>query len=374
MMSSTPGETTNRTLLKQLLKDEAIDIQASTLFDTAPSPLPADMSFSKVEGMLLGLAVGDALGITSEGVVPEVRREVHGEIRDYLPKRYNGRKEGYPSDDTQLAFWALEQMLKDDGFDPDRVAARFCRGKIFGLGSTVRGFLRNYKGGKRPWWKCGPQSAGNGALMRIAPILVPHVREPSPALWTDTALSAAITHNDSASIAACVAFISILWELLGRTSAPEPQWWVDSYVRVARELEHREDYRPRLPALKDYEGSLWRFVEEKVPAAFERGLSTLEACESWYSGAYLLETVPCVLYILMCHGDDAEAAMVRAVNDTRDNDTIAAIVGAAVGALHGREALPDRWVAKLTGRTTDSDDGRVFELIEQARQRWWEAA
>ena len=117
-----------------------------------------------------------------------------------------------------------------------------------------------------------------------------------------------------------------------------------------------------------------RAAEEKVPAAYERGLSTLEACESWYSGAYLLETVPCVLYILMRHGDDAETAMVRAVNDTRDNDTIAAIVGAAVGALHGREALPDRWIAKLTGRTTDSDDGRVFELIEQARQRWWEPA
>jgi len=121
----------------------------------------------------------------------------------------------------------------------------------------------------------------------------------------------AITHNDSASIAACVAFVSILWELLGRTAAPEPQWWVDSYVRVARELEHREDYRPRGGDFPGYQGSLWRFVEEKVPAAYERGLSTLDACESWYSGAYLLETVPCVFYILMCHGDDAETAMVR---------------------------------------------------------------
>jgi len=371
-MSSTTADTANRILLKQLLKDEAIDIQASELFDAPPSPLPTEVAFSKVEGMLLGLAVGDALGLTSEGLVPEIRREVYGEICDYLPNRFTGTKVGLPSDDTQLAFWTLEQMLEDDGFDPDRVAARFCRGKIFGLGSTVRGFLRAYKGGKRPWWRCGPQSAGNGALMRIAPMLVPHLREPSPELWVDTALCAAITHNDSASIAACVAFISILWELLGRTEAPEPQWWVDSYVRVARELESRKDYRPRTGAFQEYEGSLWRFVEEKVPAAFERGLSTLEACESWYSGAYLLETVPCALYILMRHGDDAETAMVRAVNDTRDNDTIAAIVGAAVGALHGREALPDRWTNKLTGRTTDSDDGRVFELIEEARRRWWE--
>jgi ADP-ribosylglycohydrolase len=181
---------------------------------------------------------------------------VHGEILDYLPSRFTNETKGYPTDDTQLAFWALEQMLEDDGFDPDRVAARFCQGKIFGLGSTVRGFLRNYKGGTRPWWKCGPQSAGNGALMRIAPMLVPHVREPSPELWVDTALCAAITHNDSASIAACVAYISILWELLGMTEAPEPQWWLEAYVRVAKELECREDYEPRLPALRGYRGSL----------------------------------------------------------------------------------------------------------------------
>ncbi|MGB5575270.1 MAG: ADP-ribosylglycohydrolase family protein [Thermoanaerobaculia bacterium] len=366
--------TANRATLDQLLEDGAIDIQASELFETQPSPLPAELSFSKVEGMLLGLAVGDALGLTSEGLRPEDRRSFHGEVRDYLPNGVNSRKEGLPSDDTQLAFWTLEQMLEDDGFDPDRVAAKFCSDKIYGIGATVSDFVEAYRGGRMPWWRCGPQSAGNGALMRIAPMLVPHLREPSSELWVDTTLSAAITHNDSASIAGCVAFISMLRELIGMTAAPEPQWWVDSYVRVAKELERREDYEPRLPALRGYKGSLWRFVEEKVPAAYERGLSTLEACESWYSGAYLLETVPCVLYILMRHSDDAETAIVRAVNDTRDNDTIAAIVGAAVGALHGREALPDRWIENLPGRITYvGQDGRVFDLIEEARRRWRES-
>jgi len=66
---------------------------------------------------------------------------------------------------------------------------------------------------------------------------------------------------------------------------------------------------------------------------------------------------------------------VRAVNDTRDNDTIAAIIGAAVGALHGREALPSRWIENLPGRITYvGQDGRVFELIEEARNKWWESA
>jgi len=56
-----------------------------------------------------------------------------------------------------------------------------------------------------------------------------------------------------------------------------------------------------------------------------------------------------VLLILSRHAGDPEEAIVRAVNDTRDNDTVAAIVGAAVGALHGRGKLPRRWVEGLAG-------------------------
>ena len=48
-------------------------------------------------------------------------------------------------------------------------------------------------------------------------------------------------------------------------------------------------------------------------------------------------------------------------------------MGAAVGALHGRRALPEDWVSGLLGRTAEDDDGYVFELIEQARRRFWES-
>ena len=57
---------------------------------------------------------------------------------------------------------------------------------------------------------------------------------------------------------------------------------------------------------------------------------------------------------------------VRAVNDTKDNDTIAALVGAAVGARHGLGALPERWVRGLLGRTAERDDGEVFRLVSRA--------
>jgi len=84
------------------------------------------------------------------------------------------------------------------------------------------------------------------------------------------------------------------------------------------------------------------------------------------------KTVPSVLLILSKFGHDPEEAIVRAVNDTKDNDTVAAIVGAAVGALHGKKGLPSRWLNALTGRTRTRDDGRIVELIETARQLFWD--
>ena len=83
-----------------------------------------------------------------------------------------------------------------------------------------------------------------------------------------------------------------------------------------------------------------------------------------------METLPAVLLILSRYADDPEEAIVRAVNDTWDNDTVAAIVGAAVGALHGTRALPQRWMDGLLDRTRRADDGRVFELIDAAPARW----
>jgi len=361
----------NRETLTHLFTSGEIDLLPGAIFDSLPLSLPDDFDFDRVEGMMLGLAIGDALGNTTEGWPASDRRTVFGEIRDYVAGRSGANSAGLPSDDSQLAFWTLEQMLADDGFCPENVAARYCRGTIRGVGSTVSRFLAKYHAGL-PWHQCGPKSAGNGALMRIAPMLVPHLKCRSTDLWVDTALSAMMTHNDAGSIAACLSFVKILWELLRSKSPPEPEWWPSTYTQVAVDLESESCYRPRGGLFRDYEGPIYRFVLEKTSEAYRADLGVFEACERWFSGAFLLETVPSVIYILMRCAHDPEEAIVRAVNDTWDNDTIGAIVGAAVGALHGRAKLPDRWVTALPGRTSmdEADDGRVFELLRAARQKW----
>ncbi|KXA99036.1 hypothetical protein AKJ41_06055 [candidate division MSBL1 archaeon SCGC-AAA259O05] len=59
------------------------------------------------------------------------------------------------------------------------------------------------------------------------------------------------------------------------------------------------------------------------------------------------------------------------INDTKDSDTIGAIVGSAVGALHGEKNIPDRWISNLSGRTRKKDDGKIFDLLKEAEQVWW---
>ena len=76
----------------------------------------------------------------------------------------------------------------------------------------------------------------------------------------------------------------------------------------------------------------------------------------------------------MRYGHDPEACLVRAINDTKDNDTVGAIVGSALGALYGVSGLPRRWIENLTGRTGATDDGRIFAILEQARRTFWSAS
>jgi ADP-ribosyl-[dinitrogen reductase] hydrolase len=355
----------NATMVDNLFRNKAISLDRGALFDSNIPPKPSSFDFDRVDGMLLGIAIGDALGFPSESMLPRDRMLVYGEIRDY-------KNRGFPSDDTQLTFWTLEQLIQDRGFVPENVSRRFSqRGRIFGISSTVHRFLKNLQAGK-PWHQSGPESAGNGALMRIAPILIPHLRSGGTNIWVDTALASMMTHNDRAAISSCLAFVAMLWELLDMPSAPDKQWWIERYVELARDLEGETTYTPSGTRFRDYSGPLWRFIEKKLPWADSDEMSVMDACNSWHSGADLLATVPCALFILMRHAHDPEEAIVRAVNDTKDNDTIAAIVGAAVGALHGRRGMPDRWIEKLSGRTTDRDDGHLFELIDNTKNTFWQ--
>lgn len=358
----------NTNLLGDLLARGVIRLRDGVVLHKVPSALPPGFDFGRVEGMLLGAAIGDSLGAPSEGQTPAERSARYGEITDYAAgSRSSGRPVGSPTDDTQLTFWTLKQLIIDNGLIPDNLAKRFCKHRIVGIGSTVKGFLGNYKDQRKPWYKSGLDSLGNGAIMRISPVVVPYLKKPHQSMYADAALATMLTHNAFGNTASCVAFVSMLWSLLSMRSVPEPHWWVNTYCSVAEQLEGNTEYAPRSGWIRR-RGALWQFTELAVTSALQRGLSVREACNEWGSGASLFETMPSVLFILARHADNGEEAIVRAVNDTKDNDTVASVVGAAVGALHGPKCLPIRWIRGLTGRTTSADDGEVFRLTLMARR------
>lgn len=330
-------------------------------------PAATGKVLDRIRGLLYGLAVGDSLGNTTEGQTPATRRARYGEIRDYLPNRYvGGRRRGTPTDDTQMAFWTVDHLLRYRTIVPEELAAQFAAHRIFGIGSTVRRFLATYTAHPQDdWHRWGRPSAGNGALMRISPLaLTPWLSAEDPTELTIRA--GALTHNDPASIGSSVALMTICLELLTGSGRPgDPLWWLNRWIELSRPLEGDTVYTPRGGEFRNWSGSLWQFLDTHVREAFAADTPTVDACNRWYSGAYLLETVPSVLYILMRHGHNPEEAIIRAVNDTKDNDTVAAIVGTAVGAAHGLSRLPDRWISGLSGRITGNDDGAVQRLIDQ---------
>jgi ADP-ribosylglycohydrolase len=363
--------TSNLSLAARVISEGFLPAR-SALLQGPREPVSGPVAPNRIRGMLLGLAIGDALGNTSESLSALEREARHGEIRDYLPNsRSAGRRVGLPSDDSQLAFWTLESLLERGGLDPDDLSARFASREIFGLGKSMQQFLHNRAQGAESWYHYGAESAGNGALMRIAPLALLHPHGTSAALWLDVALASIVTHRDASSVASCVAFVDLLARLLRLPAPPTSDWIIGTFAATVRQVCTDQPYRARSGRFTDRDGSFPDYLEFVLDQASRHDWSTREACDAWSSGAYLLETVPSVLWILARHAHDPEEAIVRAVNDTHDNDTIATLVGAAVGALHGKDALPLAWQHGLLGRTTTDDNGRVFRLIEEAVRRDW---
>lgn len=356
---------------ESLLERKAIKAVRSPWFFHPLRPLQPFTTFDRVEAMLLGVALGDALG-RPQDMAPAERRAQYGERRDYLRNRQTGLALGYPSDDTQLTFWTVEHLLSNGHLNPRELGEHFMgSGQIFGVGPSIRDALDNLRRGI-PWERAAHEAPESGAMPRMAALLLPYLRDPSPGLWTDAILAGMVTHNDFSSHAACVAWTRILWDLLSMLEPPSPEWWVHAWVEVASGIEGEARYATRAPRYRGWQGPVWKFVQHEVPAALEGGVTNVDEA-GWFSGDYLLETVPTLLFLLAKYAQDPEEAIVRAATDTRDNDTIAALVGSAMGALYGRSAFPKRWIDGNTGWIRKGDDGVVFRLLQEVKQVFWEA-
>ena len=170
----------------------------------------------RARGAMLGLAVGDALGTTLEftqrGSQPRLADMVGGGPFRLAPGQW--------TDDTAMALALMGSLSADPLLDEADLMRRFvawheegeysCTGTCFDIGNTVRGALGRFKASGNPIaGSTDPRSAGNGSLMRLAPVAIHH--------WADrthlrdvAARQSRTTHGAPEAVDACIAFAEVL--------------------------------------------------------------------------------------------------------------------------------------------------------------------
>jgi ADP-ribosyl-[dinitrogen reductase] hydrolase len=285
--------------------------------------MPADLNHQeRLVGVLLGTAVGDALGLPAEGLGPRV---IAARWKGQWRHRLIGNR-GMISDDTEhtamVAQCLLEHPTDAEAFQ--RALAKKLRWWLLALPAGVG--LATARGIVKLWLGVSPQrsgvgSAGNGPAMRSAVIGVFFAHDGVRRRQFVEA-SARITHTDTRAIIAAQAVAEIAAfvcnqreedpAVLLKNLSPEPEW-----QRIVAEMSEA------------------RFADKGV-----RDFAILLGLEKGVSG-YAYHSVPVSIYAWWRHRGDFQAALEAAMNCGGDTDTVGAITGALAGADLGVQGIPE---------------------------------
>jgi len=302
--------------------------------DTTPLPLLA-------EGALLGLAVGDALGVPVEFTSREERRR--DPVTGMRAGGTWGQEAGTWSDDSSLSFCLAEALCRPL-FDPYDLGPLFlawyregywtAHGRLFDIGETTEYALQRIAAGAEPVG-AGPtdvNSNGNGALMRILPLAFALREETDPIIrYTLTRRVAAVTHGHMRSAIGC--FLLLEYAAILIEGLPPDE----AYRRFCREapvlLQELE-----LPS--DETDHYHRVLSGRLPGLPEEDIA---------SSGYVVDTLEAALWCLLTETNYRDAVL-KAVNLGKDTDTTAAVCGGLAGLAWGAAAIPAEWLDALARR------------------------
>lgn len=281
---------------------------------------------ARFRGCLLGLAVGDAVGSTLEFR----RRGTFEPLADMVGGGPFGLLPGQWTDDTSMALCLATSLVERGGFDADEMS-RYCRwaedgclsstGVCFDIGNTVASALRHYRRDGNPFaGSTDPNAAGNGCIMRLAPI--PMYFFPNlDAVERFAADSSRTTHGAEVCIDACRLFARITCRaLLGN---------------------------PKEVVLLGDAGSL--VLGEHV-AAIARGTYRGKQESDIRGSGYVVQSLEAALWAFSRSESFADAILVAA-NLGDDADTTAAVCGQLAGAYYGEQGIPSHWLERLARRS-----------------------
>lgn len=272
-----------------------------------------------MSNVLLGTAVGDALGVPFETKLVNFELLLAWDGKTYLGSEHHKLLPGQYSDDTQMSLMVAESLIENNGFNPDNLSARYVdwmtSGRWRGHGKTTMFALQNIIDGKH-WSESGiAGSLGNGTAMRAAPFGV-YYRNDIDTLIKVVKIDSAITHASDDAEAGALA--------IALTAAFSVNKDLDNLLD--RLVEYLPDSK-----VKNSISSLDSLINAEH-------ISAPQALRHLGTKANVTETVPSALYCFLKFTDYHEAveASIRAGGDT---DTTAAIVGALIGARDGMKVI-----------------------------------
>lgn len=273
-------------------------------------------------GCLVGLALGDALGTTLEFSI----RDSQPAVTDLIGGGPFGLKPGEWTDDTSMALCLADSLLERGHLDSQDLMERFrnwrdkghnsVNGRCFDIGIATRQAISRYASNGNPVaGSADPASAGNGSIMRLAP--VPIFFEGDLAAAEKAAIQQSrTTHAAQECLDACQLMTRILVGLINGQS------WEEAITVNGHDLE--------MPKIRALATGKWKGKKRSQIKSTGYVVDTLEAA------LWAVDTTI-----------SWEEAVLLAINLGDDADTVGAVTGQFAGARYGLKAIPEVWVAKL---------------------------
>lgn len=281
---------------------------------------------ARSKAVLLGVAVGDALGAPVEFMTSGEIAAKYGRLDEMVGGGWLRLKPGQVTDDTEMTLCIARGILKRGGWELGGIAGEFAawlRSRPIDIGDTCRRGIRNFMLKGELESPPNQWDAGNGALMRTAPVAL-YTLGSEELLLKYSIEQGHLTHNHPLSDAACICYGRMIHlALLGAEKS-----------RLRREAE-------RLVA----ECPAFRFTPYP-------GLAT----------GYVVDTLQTVFhYFFRCRS--FEECVITTVNQGGDADTTGAIAGGLAGAYYGLEGIPRRWLKKMDGYCLAELDAVAIKLV-----------
>ncbi|MEZ2234394.1 ADP-ribosylglycohydrolase family protein [Microcoleus sp.] len=294
----------------------------------------------RYRGSLLGLAIGDALGTTLEFTRPGTFTP----INDMIGGGPFRLQPGEWTDDTSMALCLAESLIEKQGFDPIHQLETYLRwwgyghlssnGKCFDIGNTVRQALLNFKATRKP--ECGStdaHTAGNGSIMRLAPVPLFYAKNPLEVI-EKSAASSRTTHSATTCVDACRYFGNLIAAAVNG---------------VAKDVLLSERYCPISGYWETH--PLVAEIDEIAAGSFKRR----KPPEIKGTG-YVVKSLEAALWAFY-NSDSFAQGCLLAVNLGDDADTTGAVYGQLAGAFYGEGGLPEKWRSQLVHRNLIADFG-----------------